>query len=1005
MPASANGIVLLTTFWTTFKAVAITGKSLPVQYDSSDSAFYTIFAFDGNICYTCLIWTGSISQTALSAGYTQVQNDSDKTDFTTNYLPTANKNIAAAVKPASTAAVATDPALVVAISPNNPVTVVPSSTSTLSTGQNIIFTNATVTTSGSQVFTNYGVKEITLIVNIKAAPTGTNPRLQWNLQEVDPVDGTTVFDEIAETPALATSGVYKTYLIGTHGGSIKVSWTISGTTPSFTQVDAVLTSKVVQAPTGRSQWDFTPSPYVSALQPFIDEEVKLAVDGFGQLVVRGNTLTDEGSFRDDFPGGSLTSTIPGTTYFTSGSDIVTGVGSAFSDLLAAGSYVRRSADADANYTQILRVISDTQFQLSAPYPGTTGSSAGTDILNNWNIIKTGGGGSPNISVASSICTISSGTPNNSKARILKAGDYLPMKLAFRALVSQRIANQTNFLGFSDNDSNAPGHGCYILFDGTDATSGKFISQFADSGSQTLVTFTLPHAGVTSTFHNYEINLSATSATLEIDGILISTITNHIPDPYTAMDLYFEQNNTAIVTAGSIQLDWVFFNDSDQLEISNSFGTSPIGVTSPEGANPVAIAMSTDLGTKSWALGGDNRLRVGTETLIFYDPINGSTVNTVIWTQSQSGMTQTQANSALTLNAASSLVSGNYSILTSQNRFLFLTEYPMYSQYRAKVVFQTNTVVEFGFGNVATTAAPTDGVFFRVDGAGNIRGVVNFNGTETTTAILATLSSTIIYNFEVFMFEDHAQFEITTNDGFTVDVVTYLAIPNTQVSLVSIEHLPTFARVYNSGTAPAAAQLVIGSVNIQQLDVATNKMWPAQMSTIGHHGNINPNTFAQTLQLAAGAAPTTTTPTNATCAYATLGGEYSLNMTAASENLLGVFGFQVPSPFTFFLTDIWMSQPVVTTAFTTTATVQEWCIMVASSNNPSTATGQRYPLSFFTAAASAAVGTMFNGTAINLTPTTPITIYPGQFLLVLVKNVVGAATGVYRGSIMLNGYYE
>jgi hypothetical protein len=120
MPASANGIVLITTFWTTFKAVAITGKSLPVQYDSSDSAFYTIFAFDGNICYTCVIWTGSISQTALSAGYTQIQNDSDKTDFTTNYLPTANKNIDAAVKPASTAAIATDPSIVTAFSPNSP---------------------------------------------------------------------------------------------------------------------------------------------------------------------------------------------------------------------------------------------------------------------------------------------------------------------------------------------------------------------------------------------------------------------------------------------------------------------------------------------------------------------------------------------------------------------------------------------------------------------------------------------------------------------------------------------------------------------------------------------------------------------------------------------------------------------------------------------------------------------------------------------------------------------
>lgn len=1004
MPIAVTNNAVINSLWTAFKATAITSKNLPIQY-YDDSSTYTIFAFDGQVVYKTVIYQGTVPDGVVSSGYSQAQNDTDKSDFTTNYQPSANKNITPAVKPASTAAVATDPAMVVAISPNNAITVTPSSSSTFASGQVIIFNNATVTTSGSQVFSNYGVKEVTLIVNVKAAPTGTNPRLQFVIQEVDPVDTTTLYGFTSYTPPISASGVYTATLDATKGGSIKVTWTISGTTPSFTQVDAVFNSKTTQPPTARGQWDFTPSPYASPLQPFIDEEVKLTVDSFGQLVVRGDVLTDEGSFRDDFPGGSLTTTLTGTTYFTASSDIVTGVGTTFSTQLATGQYVRRAADADANYTQILRVISDTQFQLSAPYSGTTGNATNSDLLNNWNIIKTGGGGSPNISVASSICTISSGTPNNSKARILKGGDYLPMKLIFRAAISQRIANQTNFLGFSDNDSSAPGHGCYILFDGTDNTAGKFISQFADTGSQSLVSFNLPFAGVTSGFHIYEIDLSATAASLSIDGVLITTITNHLPDPYTPMDLYFEQNNTAVVAAGNIQLDWVFFNDSDQLEISNSFGTNPIGVTSPEGANPVAVALSTDLGTKSWSLGGDNRLRVGTETLLFYDPINGNTVNTVIWNQSQSGMTQTQANSALTLNAGSSLVSGNYSILTSQNKFLFLTEFPMYVQYRAKVVFQQNTVVEFGFGNVSANSAPTDGVFFRVDGYGNIKGVVNFNGTETTTATLATLNSTTIYNFEVFMFEDHAQFEITTNDGFTVDITTYLAIPNTQVSLVSVEHLPTFGRVYNSGTASAAAQLVIGSVNVQQLDVATNKQWPAQMSTIGHHGNINPSTFAQTVQLAAGAAPTTTTPTNTTCAYTNLGGEYSLNMTASSENLLGVFGYQVPSPFTFFLTDIWMSQPTVTTAFTTTATIQEWCIMVASSNNPSTATGQRYPLSFFTAAASAAIGTMFNGNAINLSPTTPITVYPGQFLLVLVKNVLGAATGVYRGSIMLNGYYE
>lgn len=92
MPVSINSGVVVSSFWTDFKSIAITDKSLLVQYDATDSSVYTIFAIDGSrICYVCDIWTGSIPQTALNAGYTQTQNDTDKSDFETNYKPTANK--------------------------------------------------------------------------------------------------------------------------------------------------------------------------------------------------------------------------------------------------------------------------------------------------------------------------------------------------------------------------------------------------------------------------------------------------------------------------------------------------------------------------------------------------------------------------------------------------------------------------------------------------------------------------------------------------------------------------------------------------------------------------------------------------------------------------------------------------------------------------------------------------------------------------------------------------
>ena len=48
--------------------------------------------------------------------------------------------------------------------------------------------NATVTASGSTVITNLGQGQVSLFVNVKDSPTGTDPTIQYTLEEVDPGD-------------------------------------------------------------------------------------------------------------------------------------------------------------------------------------------------------------------------------------------------------------------------------------------------------------------------------------------------------------------------------------------------------------------------------------------------------------------------------------------------------------------------------------------------------------------------------------------------------------------------------------------------------------------------------------------------------------------------------------------------------------------------------------------------------------------------------------------------
>lgn len=90
-----SALIQIPGFWTAFKATAVTKKGLKIQYeDDTVENVYRIFALDGMVVYLCTIFKGTVPA---GSGITQGQNDTDKTDFVDNYLPTANAPLATAV--------------------------------------------------------------------------------------------------------------------------------------------------------------------------------------------------------------------------------------------------------------------------------------------------------------------------------------------------------------------------------------------------------------------------------------------------------------------------------------------------------------------------------------------------------------------------------------------------------------------------------------------------------------------------------------------------------------------------------------------------------------------------------------------------------------------------------------------------------------------------------------------------------------------------------------------
>lgn len=115
---------------------------------------------------------------------------------------------------------------------------------TPSPNRQVVQSNAIVIASGSTIFNGYGNKEVSLFINIKNAPTGTTPTITYTIQEVDPGDLVTVVGTSTTGSAITAIGTQILTLSVTKSGVINVSWTVTGTTPSFTGVYATLVTKL-----------------------------------------------------------------------------------------------------------------------------------------------------------------------------------------------------------------------------------------------------------------------------------------------------------------------------------------------------------------------------------------------------------------------------------------------------------------------------------------------------------------------------------------------------------------------------------------------------------------------------------------------------------------------------------------------------------------------------------------------------------------------------------------
>jgi hypothetical protein len=456
---------------------------------------------------------------------------------------------------------------------------------------------------------------------------------------------------------------------------------------------------------------------------------------------------------------------------------------------------------------------------------------------------------------------------------------------------------------------------------------------------------------------------------------------------------------------------------NNLQVATPLNSAIAGFVVPAGEFNDGSVVGTRT-MRAFDVSDDFRLRVGIDTLLFNEQFPGAALNTTLWSQQATTMLIALSSGLLTLNSGSSVATTVNARVMSYQHFPIMGTTPLWVQTQVQFPFTpvTNNVCEWGIGLATGVAAPTDGVFWRYNAAGEFRGVVNFNGTETQTGTIdaATLVGTnTMHNFVIGVTETDIEFWLDDV------IVGTIALPVGQAAATSSPSLPLLFRCYNSGTTATAQQMRVGQVNMSLGDLNIAKAWPNQKSGMGAHSSQGQSgqTLGTTANYANSANPTAAVPTNTTAALGSgLGGQFWETDTLAVTTDGIISSYQNPAgTATAPGRNLYISSVSITSAvqvaIATVAYFGQWgiayghtAVSLATAEGVGTKAPRRIPLGMQSVIGGTAVGLMLPNVGGVFDP--PLCIYPGEFIQTIRKKVGTApATGVLAHAIKFDGYWE
>ena len=295
-----------------------------------------------------------------------------------------------------------------------------------------------------------------------------------------------------------------------------------------------------------------------------------------------------------------------------------------------------------------------------------------------------------------------------------------------------------------------------------------------------------------------------------------------------------------------------------VQLTDGTNNNPLDATSkgiivqnpkvPAQAGFVALAGQNDFGNGSVVTGGRvnqvlvseaGGLYAASKNLLWDDTFNATFQNTAKYKYAFTTMTAAQGSGFLTLN------SGSITTVSTSCGYQSFKQFPLFAKAELRCNIsaqvpngaQANQTIEFGLFqgalNGAAPGAPTDGVFFRFNTVGELRGYLNYNGTETSTGIMTVPSTSVNHDWLIVCQTDTVLFYI---DDVLQAYLTLQTNAPTQGQPFQAATQPLTFRVYTAGSAPALAPILkVSDCFIAELGPDLARPWATQKAGFGHMG--------------------------------------------------------------------------------------------------------------------------------------------------------------------------